>query len=85
MIRYRIVPIDPAAHLFEVTVTVDQPDTAGQRFTLPVWIPGSYMVREFARHIGRVEARCGGDAVACEKINKCTWQCAPVDGALALT
>ncbi|MCA3056217.1 MAG: M61 family metallopeptidase [Rhodocyclaceae bacterium] len=85
VIRYRIVPIHPAAHLWQVTVTVDQPDTAGQRFALPVWIPGSYMIREFARHIGRVEARCGGYAVACEKINKCTWQCAPVNGALALT
>ncbi|WP_179096654.1 M61 family metallopeptidase, partial [Burkholderia pseudomallei] len=46
-IRYTIVPKDPAAHLFEVTLTLADPDPAGQRFALPVWIPGSYMVREF--------------------------------------
>lgn len=42
-IRYTIVPKDPAAHLFEVTLTLADPDPAGQRFALPVWIPGSYM------------------------------------------
>ena len=43
------------------------------------------MIREFARHIGRVAAHCGGDRVACEKINKCTWQCAPINDVLVLT
>ncbi|MBC7624412.1 MAG: M61 family metallopeptidase, partial [Aeromicrobium sp.] len=85
MIRYRIIPVHPAAHLFEVTVTVDKTDQSGQRFMLPTWIPGSYMIREFARHIGRVVACSGDESVACEKINKCTWQCAPVKGALTLT
>jgi predicted metalloprotease with PDZ domain len=45
-IRYTIVPKNPAAHLFEVTLTVAQPDPSGQRFVLPVWIPGSYMIRK---------------------------------------
>ena len=85
MIRYRIVPIPPAAHLFEVTVTVDKPGNGGQRFVLPTWIPGSYMVREFARHVGTVVARSGDKSVACEKVDKCTWQCEPVGGPLSLT
>lgn len=50
-VRYSIVPKNPAAHVFEVTCTVAEPDPAGQRFMLPVWIPGSYMIREFARNI----------------------------------
>jgi predicted metalloprotease with PDZ domain len=84
-IRYTIVPGNPAAHLFEVTVTVADPDPAGQRFMLPVWIPGSYMVREFARNI--VTLRGTNDAgrkVRVEKIDKHTWQAAPVKGALTL-
>ena len=49
-IRYQIAPMNPHAHLFEVRCTVDDPDPAGQRFRLPAWIPGSYLIREFARH-----------------------------------
>ncbi|MCC8404988.1 PDZ domain-containing protein [Paraburkholderia sp. MMS20-SJTN17] len=84
-IRYTIVPSNPAAHLFEVTVTVADPDPAGQRFMLPVWIPGSYMVREFARNIVTLRAvNAAGRKVRVEKVDKHTWQAAPVKGALTL-
>ena len=42
MLRYRIEPKDPHAHLFEVTLTVPVPDRTGQVFRMPAWIPGSY-------------------------------------------
>lgn len=45
-IRYSILPSKPEAHLFEVRCTVDNPDPWGQKFSLPAWIPGSYMIRE---------------------------------------
>ncbi|OAJ64944.1 M61 family metallopeptidase [Paraburkholderia ginsengiterrae] len=84
-IRYTIVPKQPAAHLFEVTVTVADPDPAGQRFMLPVWIPGSYMVREFARNIVTLRAvNEAGRKVRVEKTDKHSWQAAPVKGALTL-
>jgi predicted metalloprotease with PDZ domain len=84
-IRYTIVPSNPAAHLFEVTMTVVDPDPAGQRFMLPVWIPGSYMVREFARNIVTLRAvNDAGRKVRVEKIDKHTWQAAPVKGELTL-
>ncbi|WP_133651154.1 M61 family metallopeptidase [Paraburkholderia flava] len=84
-IRYSIVPKQPAAHLFEVTVTVADPDPAGQRFMLPVWIPGSYMVREFARNIVTLRAfNDAGRKVRIAKTDKHTWQAAPVKGALTL-
>ncbi len=50
-IRYRIVPKSPEAHRFEVSVTVTDPEPSGQCFALPAWIPGSYLVRDFARHV----------------------------------
>ncbi|HEX4859400.1 MAG TPA: hypothetical protein VFV17_10305, partial [Usitatibacteraceae bacterium] len=84
-IRYSIQPADPAAHLFRVSVHVDRPDPKGQRFRLPTWIPGSYMVREFARHIVSLEATCKGRAVAVQKTDKATWRCAPSSGALTVT
>lgn len=74
-IRYRISPVRPEAHLFEVTLTLDRPDPAGQRFALPAWIPGSYMIREFARHIVRISAKADGKPAALTKLDKHTWQC----------
>lgn len=84
-IQYTIVPKNPAAHLFEVTLTVAEPDPAGQRFMLPVWIPGSYMVREFARNIVTLAAfNAAGRRIAIEKIDKHAWQAAPHDGPITL-
>ncbi|VWB79516.1 peptidase M61 domain-containing protein [Burkholderia aenigmatica] len=84
-IRYSIAPKDLAAHLFEVTVTVADPDPEGQRFSLPVWIPGSYLVREFARNIVTLGAyNDAGRKVRIAKTDKHTWQAAPVNGALTL-
>ncbi len=81
--RYAIVPKHPAAHLFEVTLTLVDPDPAGQRFTLPTWIPGSYMVREFARNIVTLSAfNEAGRKVKIEKTDKQTWQAAPVKGGM---
>jgi predicted metalloprotease with PDZ domain len=85
-IRYTIVPKQPAAHLFEVTLTLADPDPAGQCFMLPVWIPGSYMVREFARNIVALRAfNEAGRKVRIEKTDKHTWQAAPLKGGGALT
>ena len=61
MISYRITPADRHAHLFEVTLTVPSP-APEQALSLPVWIPGSYLVREFARHLSQVVARQGSRA-----------------------
>ena len=84
-VRYTIVPCSPSAHLFEVTVTVSDPEPAGQRFILPAWIPGSYLIREFARHVVTLRAECSGQPLACTKTDKATWQCAPALGAITLT
>nr|WP_217346340.1 M61 family metallopeptidase [Noviherbaspirillum sp. L7-7A]MBV0880750.1 M61 family metallopeptidase [Noviherbaspirillum sp. L7-7A] len=84
-VRYSILPKDPAAHLFEVVLTVDTPDPAGQRFMLPAWIPGSYMIREFARNIVRIAARANGRKVALKKTDKHSWQAGRCDGPLVLT
>ena len=83
MITYRIVLHDLHAHQFRVTLTVPAP-AAAQRLSLPVWVPGSYMVREFARHLSGLEARQGDKAVALTQLDKTTWQAA-CRGRSALT
>ena len=72
MITYRIEVADANAHLFRVTLSVAQP-AAEQRLSLPVWIPGSYLVREFARHLSALSARQGTRDVPLEQIDKATW------------
>lgn len=83
-VQYTIVPIDLAGHLFHVTVTVANPAPEGQQFALPAWIPGSYMIREFARNIVRIRAETGGVAVALTKLDKHAWRAAPASGPLTV-
>jgi predicted metalloprotease with PDZ domain len=83
-LHYAIRPADPGAHLFHVTLTIAQPDPAGQKLMLPTWIPGSYMIREFARHIVRITALAGDRKRGLTKLDKHSWQAAPVDGPLTL-
>lgn len=75
MISYRIEPLDLHAHLFRVTLRVPQP-AAVQAVSLPAWIPGSYLVREFARHLQRLEARQGQARPALRQVDKATWEVA---------
>jgi predicted metalloprotease with PDZ domain len=83
-IQYTIVPKDLAGHLFDVTVTVAEPSPEGQVFALPAWIPGSYMIREFARNIVRIRAEAGGATVRLAKLDKHSWRAAPVAGPLTV-
>ena len=82
--HYRICPLNPAAHLYEVRVTVSRPDPDGQLFFMPAWIPGSYMIRDYARHVVAASAESDGVRVALEKVDKSRWQAAPVERELTL-
>ncbi len=78
MIRYRVDVGAARRHTFQVELRLDEP-AAEQRFSLPVWIPGSYLVREFARHLSGVTAEQGSSAVAVQQLDKATWRvrCTP--------
>lgn len=82
--QYRITPFNPAAHLFEVRLTVAEPDPAGQLFVIPAWIPGSYMIRDLARHVVSIRATSDGDDVALTKVDKSSWQADACDGPITL-
>jgi len=84
-IRYRVQPQSPEAHRFEVSVTVASPDPDGQRFALPAWSPGSYLIRDYARHVGVIRAASGRRPVGLAKLDKHTWRAAPCEGPLTVT
>ncbi|MGE0106712.1 MAG: M61 family peptidase, partial [Thiomonas sp.] len=77
---YRVSVADALAHQFLVELDLPHPEPAGQEFWLPVWIPGSYLVREFARHVLQVQAWCADKPIALHKIAKNRWRAAPCNG-----
>ena len=70
---YTVEAADLHAHLLRVTLTIAAP-AAPQTVSLPVWIPGSYLVREFSRHLQNLSARQGRRSVAVRPLDKCSWQ-----------
>lgn len=72
MIHYRIEVHDAHSHRFVVSLNLPRP-LPQQRLSLPVWIPGSYMVREFARHLSPITATQSGRPLPVRPIDKCTW------------
>jgi predicted metalloprotease with PDZ domain len=85
LIHYRIEVADAAAHQYKVTLTVADPAPEAC-FFLPVWIPGSYMVREFSRHLSRLEARQGAQDRELRVLGKNRWSVVTEGrGALVLT
>jgi len=70
---YTVSAAELHAHLFTVTLRIPEP-AAQQVVSLPVWIPGSYLVREFAKHLQNLSARQGWRTLATEQLDKCTWR-----------
>ena len=83
MIRLHLEIDDLRSHHYRVTMTLPHP-APRQRLSLPAWIPGSYLVREFARHLSGLKASQGRREVALTQIDKHTWE-ADCSGRGALT
>jgi len=73
-IKYTLGISDADAHLIDVQLQVTEPDPAGQLLTLPNWIPGSYMIRDFSRNIVTIRAQSEQGEVALRKVDKSSWQ-----------
>lgn len=82
--HYQITAYDPAAHLFRVKCLINNPASDGQVFSLPAWIPGSYMLRDFAKNIVWLKAFSNGATVKVEKTDKSTWKADACAGPLEL-
>ena len=70
-ITYRVDLALRHEHRFRVTLSIPQPE-AQTTLSLPVWIPGSYMVREFGRHLSGLTARQGARKVPLTQLDKTT-------------
>ncbi|UKJ07211.1 M61 family metallopeptidase [Solitalea lacus] len=75
-LTYKLSFNDAAQHYVDVQMDVSDWNGKDLIVKLPVWAPGSYLVREFARHVEQFEAFSGSTALKAKKINKNTWKIA---------
>ena len=71
-LHYRVEAAHLHAHLFRVVLTIAQPADI-QTVSLPVWIPGSYLVREFSKNLQNLKAHQGRRSLPITQQDKCTW------------
>jgi predicted metalloprotease with PDZ domain len=74
VIIYTVAMPAPHTHLYDVSVEVDTCSGSTLDFKLPAWTPGSYMIRDYARHVQAFSAQAGEQHLAWHKIDKHTWR-----------
>ncbi len=75
--HYKVSMPQPENHLFQVQLTVTDWQAEFLDVHLPVWSPGSYLVREYAKHLQEFHVVNSEDeALAWEKISKNHWRIA---------
>lgn len=80
-LSYRVRPAAPHRHVFSVEIHAKNLPDGPVELSLPAWIPGSYMIRDFARNLIEISAEDGaGVALPLEKRDKQTWVCQGASG-----
>ena len=79
MINYKITP-NPLAHEWHIRLTFRQEHDLETEISLPNWVPGSYLIRDFSRHITTIRAFCNGEYAHLTQVKKNRWRTAPQSG-----
>lgn len=75
ILQYDVAMPDPASHLFEVTLHCPVETVTTLDLKMPVWTPGSYLVREYAKHLQDFSATdAQGQSLSWQKVSKNHWQ-----------
>ncbi|WP_194755679.1 M61 family metallopeptidase [Aliidiomarina indica] len=72
VVAYEITP-DLAHHYFHVTMRIPAATTNTLLLRLPAWLPGSYMIRDFAKHVVAFSATGTEGALDSERPDKNSW------------
>ncbi|MEA5468220.1 M61 family metallopeptidase [Spirulina sp. 06S082] len=75
-LSYCVALPEPQNHLFEVTLKVENWRSDRLNLQMPVWTPGSYLVREYSRHVQDFKATTGNEkqSLHVRKLEKNHWQ-----------
>ena len=72
MLHYRLIPLC-APHQWRISFSFSQHEARIQTIKLANWVAGSYMIRDFSRHIIQIQAACNGEMVPLTQISKNEW------------
>ena len=73
-IAYTVTFPEAQAHYADVEMNISGLAQNTLELKMPVWTPGSYLVREFAKNVESFSASANGKEIKSPKINKNTWQ-----------
>ncbi|MCK9194866.1 MAG: PDZ domain-containing protein [Nevskia sp.] len=83
-IRYRVT-LDPLTHCFHVQGSISVASAGPLRLHLPVWIRGSYLVRDFSKHVQGLRAVFGDETLTIKRIDKHAFDVtAPAAGVVTI-
>ena len=76
VIQYTVWPADLHGHRFKVKLHIVSPDPQGQALQMAAWIPGSYLIRDFSKHIENIEALSASSKqrLTLERIDNNQWR-----------
>lgn len=75
-LHYSLSIPEPHNHYVKVEMEIVAPNKKDVQVSMPVWTPGSYLVREFGKNVERFEASASGKSLPVTKTNKNTWSIA---------
>jgi predicted metalloprotease with PDZ domain len=71
--HYQVAMPNPESHLFEVTFTITGWQSTQLDLKMPAWTPGSYLVREYVRHVQDWSVEADGQPLPFQKLAKNHW------------
>ncbi len=84
MIRYTLSLANRVQHLVDVDMHLTDLSTDTIELVMPSWTPGSYLMREYARHVQNFRAESHGQPVAWSKVAKGRWRVAVLGHSLSI-
>ncbi|MCB9360058.1 MAG: M61 family metallopeptidase [Flavobacteriales bacterium] len=73
-INYEVSMPEPHTHYFQVKMEISDFEKEYVDIKMPVWAPGSYLVREFAKSVEDLSAKGNNKELQTEKVDKNTWR-----------
>lgn len=73
-IKFDISFTEPQAHYVEVKMHINENTKEFIDLKMPVWSPGSYLIREYPKNVEGFSANSNGKPLHTEKVDKNTWR-----------
>ncbi|MHC4925152.1 MAG: M61 family metallopeptidase [Planctomycetota bacterium] len=74
-LRYGLAVEDPVRRYLALSLSIPAGPAGPVVLRMPAWTPGSYVIREYARHVERVAARGrGGRTLKVRRLSKDRWE-----------